>query len=49
MTEMFPRPPAAEVQPQKQYALFEKAKLAVQGEKKVEPFNFTAQVNIRIL
>lgn len=44
MEEMFPRPTDPYLQPQKQSAWLEKAKLSIQGEKKVEPFNFTASV-----
>jgi hypothetical protein len=49
MEEMFPRP-VQEVQTQKQTsAWIEKAKIALQTEKKVEPFNFTAAVSASYL
>ena len=44
MADMFPRRPE-QSQSQKQSAWIEKAKLTIQGEKKVEPFNFTAAVS----
>ncbi|KAG8930518.1 hypothetical protein FRC02_004086 [Tulasnella sp. 418] len=47
MEEMFPRPPP-EVQQQKQSAWIEKAKLTIQGEKKVEPFNFTPKSMVKL-
>jgi hypothetical protein len=47
MEDMFPRRPE-QPQTQKQSAWIEKAKQTIQGEKKVEPFNFTAAVS-RIL
>jgi len=43
MNEMFPNPTEF-IQPQKQSAWLEKAKMSLQGEKKVEPFNFQAEV-----
>lgn len=43
MDEMFPKQ-STELQTSKQYAFFEKAKLSISGEKKVEPFNFTPSV-----
>lgn len=43
MNEMFPRP-TDYLQPQKQSAWIEKAKMTIQGEKKVEPFNFQPEV-----
>jgi hypothetical protein len=48
MTEMFPRP-TDYLQPQKSSAWLEKAKqLAVQGEKKIEPFNFQPQSCVKL-
>ena len=44
MDDMFPRRPE-QPQSQKQSAWIEKAKQTIQGEKKVEPFNFTAAVS----
>lgn len=44
MEEMFPRPTEPYLQPQKQSAWLEKAKGALTSEKKIEPFNFTAEV-----
>ena len=44
MEEMFPRPDQPYLQPQKQSAWLEKAKLSIQGDKKIEPFNFKPQV-----
>jgi hypothetical protein len=44
MEEMFPRPSEPFLQPQKQSAWLEKAKGALTSEKKIEPFNFTAEV-----
>ena len=44
MEEMFPRPSEPYLQPQKQSAWLEKAKGALASEKKIEPFNFTAEV-----
>ena len=44
MEEMFPRPNEPYLQPQKQSAWLEKAKGALTSEKKIEPFNFTAEV-----
>jgi hypothetical protein len=44
MEEMFPRPSDPYLQPQKQSAWLEKAKGALTSEKKIEPFNFTAEV-----
>lgn len=45
MEEMFPRPSEPYLQPQKQSAWLEKARLTVQGDKKIEPFNFKPQVS----
>jgi hypothetical protein len=48
MTEMFPRP-TDYIQPQKTSAWLEKARqLAIQGEKKVEPFNFRAESCVKL-
>jgi hypothetical protein len=48
MTEMFPRP-SDYIQPQKTSAWLEKAKqLAIQGEKKVEPFNFRPESCVKL-
>ena len=44
MDDMFPRRPE-QPQSQKQSAWIEKAKQTIQGEKKIEPFNFTAAVS----
>jgi len=44
MDDMYPRRPE-QPQSQKQSAWIEKAKQTIQGEKKVEPFNFTAAVS----
>jgi len=44
MEEMFPRPTEPYLQPPKQSAWLEKAKGALASEKKIEPFNFTAEV-----
>lgn len=46
MEEMFPRPSEPYLQPQKQSAWLEKAKLSIQGDKKIEPFNFKAEVSL---
>ncbi len=46
MEEMFPRPTEPYLQPQKQSAWLEKAKGALASEKKIEPFNFTAEVRV---
>lgn len=43
MEDMYPQR-TEQVQSQKQSAWLEKAKQTIQGEKKVEPFNFTPQV-----
>ena len=45
MEEMFPRPTEPYLQPQKQSAWLEKAKQITSGEKKIEPFNFKAEVS----
>ena len=42
MAEMFPRQDY--LQPQKQSAFFQKAKMSLSGEKKIEPFNFLPEV-----
>ncbi|KAJ6478601.1 hypothetical protein C8R47DRAFT_983974 [Mycena vitilis] len=48
LTEMFPRP-TDYIQPQKSSAWLEKARqLAVQGEKKVEPFNFQPESCVKL-
>lgn len=48
MTEMFPRP-TEYIQPQKSSAWLEKAKqLTIQGEKKVEPFNFLPESCVKL-
>jgi hypothetical protein len=48
LTEMFPRP-SDYIQPQKSSAWLEKARqLAIQGEKKVEPFNFQPQSCVKL-
>jgi len=48
MAEMFPRP-TDYLQPQKSSAWLEKAKqLAIQGEKKVEPFNFLPESCVKL-
>lgn len=48
MAEMFPRP-TDYLQPQKQSAWLEKARqLAIQGEKRVEPFNFQPQSCVKL-
>jgi hypothetical protein len=48
MSEMFPRPTDF-LQPQKSSAWLEKARqLAIQGEKKVEPFNFQPQSCVKL-
>jgi hypothetical protein len=48
MSEMFPRP-TDYIQPQKSSAWLEKARqLAIQGEKKVEPFNFQPQSCVKL-
>ena len=48
MTEMFPRP-TDYLQPQKSSAWLEKARqLAIQGEKKVEPFNFQPESCVKL-
>ncbi|KAJ7452163.1 hypothetical protein B0H11DRAFT_2074617 [Mycena galericulata] len=48
LTEMFPRPNDY-LQPQKSSAWLEKARqLAIQGEKKVEPFNFQAESCVKL-
>lgn len=44
MEDMYPRRPE-QLQSQKQSAWIEKAKQTIQGEKKIEPFNFTAAVS----
>jgi hypothetical protein len=44
MEEMFPRSADPYLQPQRQSAWLEKAKLSIQGEKKIEPFNFKPEV-----
>ena len=49
MEEMFPRPTEPFLQPQKQSAWLEKAKGAITSEKKVEPFNFTAEVRVSLI
>lgn len=45
MTEMFPRPPPETPQSQKDVWLNKAKQLTISGEKKVEPFNFTAGVS----
>ncbi|KAG8934303.1 hypothetical protein FRC01_003816 [Tulasnella sp. 417] len=47
MDEMFPRQSIDEKQP-KQYAFIEKARLTIAGEKKVDPFNFTASSCVKL-
>lgn len=48
LTEMFPRPNDY-VQPQKSSAWLEKARqLAIQGDKKVEPFNFQPESCVKL-
>ncbi|KAJ6524576.1 hypothetical protein B0H19DRAFT_972064 [Mycena capillaripes] len=48
LTEMFPRP-TDYIQPQKSSAWLEKARqLAIQGEKKVEPFNFQPESCVKL-
>lgn len=48
MAEMYPRP-AEYLQPQKSSAWLEKARqLAIQGEKKIEPFNFQPQSCVKL-
>lgn len=48
MSEMFPRP-TDYIQPQKSSAWLEKARqLAIQGEKKVEPFNFRPESCVKL-
>jgi len=49
MEEMFPRPSEPYLQPQKQSAWLEKAKGALTSEKKIEPFNFTAEVRVSFI
>jgi len=48
LSEMFPRP-TDYIQPQKSSAWLEKARqLAIQGEKKVEPFNFQPETCVKL-
>ncbi|KIO19006.1 hypothetical protein M407DRAFT_224240 [Tulasnella calospora MUT 4182] len=47
MDEMFPRQSIDEKQ-SKQYAFIEKARLTIAGEKKVDPFNFTASSCVKL-
>ena len=49
MEEMFPRPSDPYLQSQKQSAWLEKAKGALASEKKIEPFNFTAEVRVPLI
>ncbi len=44
MTEMFPPPPPEAQEKDRMALLMERAKLTMGGERKVEPFNFTASV-----
>lgn len=48
MEEMFPRTADPYLQPQRQSAWLEKAKQSIQGDKKVEPFNFKPESCVKL-
>ncbi|KAG8835271.1 hypothetical protein FRC17_004578 [Serendipita sp. 399] len=48
MEEMFPRSADPYLQPQRQSAWLEKAKQSIQGEKKVDPFNFKPEPCVKL-
>ncbi|KAG8760622.1 hypothetical protein FRC14_002468 [Serendipita sp. 396] len=48
MEEMFPRVTDPYLQPQRQSAWLEKAKQSIQGEKKIDPFNFKPESCVKL-